>query len=123
MFIALQRARRCILCTQLDDVLEALYGEQPLPDEAVHTMRKQLKKVRAALLLLRPALGSHAFKHENTVCCTAARPFARVRDAKVLLDTLDQLATCCGAQGMALDPTLVRQVLAALAGKIPGRVF
>jgi CHAD domain-containing protein len=100
-----------ILRRQLDKVLETLYGEQPLADEAVHTNRKQLKKVRATLRLLRPALGSLTYQRENAVFRDAARPFATVRDAKVLLDTLAQLAPGCGAEAMALDVTPVRQAL------------
>jgi hypothetical protein len=47
-----------LLCQQLDAALEALHGEPDLSDEAVHTVRKQLKKVRASLCLLRPVLAN-----------------------------------------------------------------
>src|SRR5262245_6651538 len=94
-----------MLRRHLDKVREALHGEQPLADADVHTIRKRLKKVRAALRLLRPALDSHTYARENAVFRDAARPFSTVRDAKVLLDTLEQLAPCCGPEAMALDVT------------------
>jgi CHAD domain-containing protein len=100
-----------LLRKQLEAALEALRGEAGLSDEAVHTVRKQLKKVRASLRLLRPALGSQAYNQENATYRDAARPFTRVRDAKVLIDTLDQLVAGNGDQAMALDSTPVRQVL------------
>ena len=100
-----------LLCKQLHAALEALHGEPGLSDEAVHTVRKQLKKVRASLRLLRPTLGSQTYTQENATYRDAARPFTRVRDAKVLIDTLDQLVAGNGDQAMALDSTPVRQAL------------
>lgn len=102
-----------ILRKYLDGALEALHGGQPLSDEAVHTMRKQLKKARAALRLLRPALGSKMYRQKNAALRDAARPFAMVRDARVLLATLDQLALGYSAEeeAIALDVAPVRQAL------------
>jgi hypothetical protein len=48
-----------LLCHHIDQALKALQGNQPLSDAAVHSVRKQLKKGRADLRLLRKALGSH----------------------------------------------------------------
>ena len=67
--------------------------------------------MRASLRLLRPALGSQTYTQENAIYRDMARPFTRVRDAKVLMDTLDQLVAGNGEQAMALDSTPVRQAL------------
>ena len=61
-------------------------------DEAVHEARKSFKKVRALLRLVRPVIPAQHYRQENTACRDAARPLTEVRDAKVLIETLDQLA-------------------------------
>ena len=91
--------------------LKALHGEQPLPDAAVHEARKQLKKARADLRLLRTALGSQTYTYEHTALRDAARPLTTVRDARVLLDTLDTLVASSGAEAQALDLDAVRLAL------------
>src|SRR5437762_1561268 len=83
---------------QLGKAVESLDGGRPLPDEAVHRARKRLKKARAGLRLLRKALGGRAYDRENACCRDAARPLTEVRDARVLVDTLDQLAEQCGEE-------------------------
>ena len=69
------RGIRRILRQQTAQALEALHRDQQLSDEVVHEVRKQLKKVRAALRLLRKALGSRTYDRENAVFRNAARPF------------------------------------------------
>ena len=54
-----------LLCHHIDRALKALQGNQPLSDAAVHGARKQLKKGRADLRLLRKALGSQTYAYEN----------------------------------------------------------
>jgi CYTH domain-containing protein/CHAD domain-containing protein len=60
--------------------------------EAIHGARKDLKKARAALRLVRDALGEKAFKRENRTLRDAARTLSASRDAEVKLATLDSLA-------------------------------
>ncbi len=105
------RGIRRILRQQTAQALEALHRSQQPSDEVVHKVRQQLKKVRAALRLLRKALGSRTYHRENTVFCNAARPFTKVRDAKVLMDTLDTLAEHFGEQADGLDLDRVRRAL------------
>jgi CHAD domain-containing protein len=94
-----------LLCHQIDQALKALEGHQPLSDAAVHGARKQLKKGRADLRLLRKALGSQTYVYENTALRDVARPLTAVRDARALLDTLDTLIEHSGvhAHTLALD--------------------
>jgi CHAD domain-containing protein len=80
-------ARGCI-----DRALDELRGStDSTPEEAVHEARKDLKKLRALLRLARAELGDGVYRHENTCFRDAARELAGVRDADVLLATLDSL--------------------------------
>lgn len=87
-----------ILRQQTGQALDVLRESQLLSDESVHEVRKQLKKVRATLRLLREALGSKTYKQENAFFRDVARPFTAVRDAKVLMSTLEHLAEHFGDQ-------------------------
>src|SRR5262245_2616579 len=60
-------------------------------DEAVHYVRKQLKRARAGLRLLRDAVPQASYSRENAELRNAARPLSFVRDARVTLDTLERL--------------------------------
>jgi CHAD domain-containing protein len=100
-----------LLCHHIDRALKALQGNQPLSDAAVHGARKQLKKGRADLRLLRKALGSQTYAYENTALRDVARPLTAVRDARALMDTLDTLVEHSGVQAHALDLDRVRLVL------------
>ena len=78
---------------RLDEACEALAA--PSGDtlaEAVHSTRKQLKRLRASVRLSRDAIGERTYERENLVFRTAGRRLAAGRDAQVLLDTLDDLS-------------------------------
>jgi len=59
--------------------------------DAIHGARKDLKKLRAVLRLLREELGAKRFKAENRRYRDAARLLAESRDAEVKLETLEAL--------------------------------
>jgi CHAD domain-containing protein len=89
----LRKGIRRIVRKQLDDASQALTGGHQGPrDEAVHEARKCFKKVRAVLRLVRPVIGAKRYRAENTCFRDAARPLTEVRDAKILIETLDGLA-------------------------------
>src|SRR5687768_9813905 len=69
----------------------ALQGRGTPSDEKVHFARKQLKRARAGLRLLRDAVSKPAYARENAAMRDAARPLSRARDAKVMLETLEDL--------------------------------
>jgi CHAD domain-containing protein len=100
-----------LLCHHLDQALKALQGNQPLSDAAVHSVRKQLKKGRADLRLLRKALGSQTYAYENTALRDVARPLTAVRDARTFMDTLDMLVEHSDVQAHTLDLDRVRLAL------------
>jgi CHAD domain-containing protein len=112
-----------LLCHHIDQALKALQGDQPLSDTAVHGARKQLKKARADLRLLRKALGPQRYAYENTALRDAARPLTAVRDARVLMDTLDTLVEHGGAPAHALALDGVRQALGEAYCEVRQRVL
>jgi CHAD domain-containing protein len=91
------------LCHHIGQALKALQESQPLSDAAVHRARKQLKKGRADLRLLRKALGSQTYTYENSALRDVARPLTAVRDARALMDTLATLVEHSEVQAQALD--------------------
>jgi CHAD domain-containing protein len=100
-----------LLCHHIGQALKALQESQPLSDAAVHSARKQLKKGRADLRLLRQALGSQTYTYENSALRDVARPLTAVRDARALMDTLETLVEHSEVQAQALDLDQVRLAL------------
>src|SRR5436305_14370843 len=78
------------LLSHVGDALKALNARR-VTDERIHTARKHLKRARANLRLLRNTVREAAYTRENTALRDAARPLSSVRDAKVLVETLDAL--------------------------------
>lgn len=78
---------------QLDDAAEQLEDAPggDGPGEAVHEARKDLKRARAVVRLLRDQLGDETYRRENALYRDTGRSLSGARDAKVLVDTLDSL--------------------------------
>jgi len=95
---------------QVEDTLELL-GPESASDTAIHTARKHLKKARAALRLLRDALGPAIYARENSALRDAARPLSVLRDGKALIDQLDKLVKRYGAPARALELDGLRRLL------------
>jgi hypothetical protein len=68
-------------------------------DVDVHRARKEIKKSRAALRLLRAALPQATYRREDTALRGAARTLNAVRDARVLVRSLDSLCRRSRALG------------------------
>lgn len=83
-------AVRRMLVAQLDEVASIL-RKPKLSDDAIHRVRKQLKRARAGLRLLRPSLGDAGYRRHNQTLRDIARPLTPIRDAKVLLATANEL--------------------------------
>ncbi|HTW74303.1 MAG TPA: CHAD domain-containing protein [Steroidobacteraceae bacterium] len=62
-----------------------------LSDDGVHDARLALKRSRTALRLLRPALGAIRYQRENAALRDAGHALNAVRDASVLVGTLESL--------------------------------
>ncbi len=77
---------------RIDHAIDELRGNtESTPVEAVHEARKDMKKLRALLRLVRGELGESTFGRENACYRDAARGLAGVREADVMLETLGAL--------------------------------
>jgi CHAD domain-containing protein len=96
---------------RIDHALDELRGASGSSrEEAVHEARKDMKKLRALLRLVRAELGDDLYRSENETFRETARTLAGVRDADVMLATLGDLEERFGElPGMArrLRPALV----------------
>ncbi|MGO9514501.1 MAG: CHAD domain-containing protein [Steroidobacteraceae bacterium] len=91
------RTVRQALAEQLDKAIAGLERRNH-SDRAVHEVRREIKRARATLRLLREGIGVDAYNRENALLRDAARPLTLVRDAKVLLETLRRLGPGTGAK-------------------------
>lgn len=72
-----------------EKALEELRGARESdPAGSVHAARKDLKKLRSALRLVRSAIGETRFRSENKLYRDAGRRLSASRDAEVKLETL-----------------------------------
>ncbi|AGY60135.1 CHAD domain-containing protein [Gloeobacter kilaueensis] len=84
---------RRIVLEQVDEALTHLADEFDRdPDAAVHAARKQFKRLRALLRLIRCELGSACYRQEDRLLQEAGRTLSQARDAHVLVKTLTKLA-------------------------------
>ena len=81
--------QRYLLAT-LDHALHRLAGERG-SDRNIHDARRDLKRARATLRLLRPALGEQRYKAHNYALRDAGRLIAPLRDARSMIDAFDAL--------------------------------
>ncbi len=77
---------------QLAGAVEQLERAGEDPVRAVHEARKHLKKTRALLRLVRPALGDKACRRENLALRDAGLALSGARDADVRAETAAKLA-------------------------------
>lgn len=101
---------RRILQEWLAGADDALHKKR-ISDTNIHDARKRLKKSRAALRLLRAAIGEIAYRRENTALRDAARPLGVARDSKVLSAALDDLVERYDPALRALQLAKFRRVL------------
>jgi CHAD domain-containing protein len=85
---------------------------------AVHETRKALKRLRALLRLIRPAMGEAAFKRENVQLREIGLSLSGARDRHVLLETVNKLEGGAGLGRKGLIANL-RACIAAANGDGP----
>lgn len=77
---------------ELDSAISGLKNQtEDQPPEVVHDVRKRLKKLRAVLRLVRDEIGKETYKQENICFRDAGRKLSTVRDAQVLIETVESL--------------------------------
>jgi CHAD domain-containing protein len=83
---------RRVLQEQVEDAITQLRGEAGnTPAEAIHEARKDMKKIRSALRLVRDTIGEDAWRRENDRYRDVARRLSSHRDAEILVESLDGL--------------------------------
>lgn len=100
---------------QLAGAVERLERAHEDPVKAVHEARKHLKKTRALLRLVRPALGKRAYRSENDALRGAGLALSGTRDADVLVQTVGKLADHAAGRLPADTFDQLRDALAAEA--------
>jgi CHAD domain-containing protein len=107
---------------RIDHAVDELRGKSGSSrEEAVHEARKDMKKLRALLRLVRGELGDRAYRGENESFRDTARELSGVRDADVMLATLGQLEERYGelpGAGRRLRPALVAHRFRMSAGSL-----
>jgi CHAD domain-containing protein len=107
---------------RIDHALDELRGKSHSSrEEAVHEARKDMKKLRALLRLVRGELGERVYRRENESFRDTARELAGVRDADVMLATLADLEERYGelpGSGRRLRPALVAHRFRTSAGSL-----
>ena len=83
---------RRISTRQVDSAIEASQTAGDDGRSPVHQTRKHLKKARAALAMMRPAVGDRAYKEAKTRLQTVAHLLSELRDAEVRADTVGALS-------------------------------
>jgi CHAD domain-containing protein len=77
---------------RIDHALDELEGRtDSTPEEAVHEARKDMKKLRAVVRLVRADIGDDVYRRENACFRDAGQELSGVRDADVMLATLSKL--------------------------------
>jgi CHAD domain-containing protein len=82
-------AVRRLCCERLDDALEAL--ERGAIFQAVHGVRKEIKKLRSVLRLTRGEIGRKTYRKNTDALREAANLLTAFRDAQVKLAAFDEL--------------------------------
>lgn len=83
------KALRRLCCERVEDALEILRDDRL---KAVHNVRKEIKKLRAILRLMRGEIGKNVYRTNNQRLRAAAGELTAVRDARVRLDAFEGLA-------------------------------
>jgi CHAD domain-containing protein len=110
---------------RLDDALERLFdGVDGDFATAVHETRKDLKKTRAVLRLVRDRIGEETYRRENTRLRDAGRSLAGSRDAEAKVETIASLTERFGGElpeGFAGLRTRLEEERGALLSAAAGR--
>jgi CHAD domain-containing protein len=84
--IASEAAR--LVATRIDHARSGLTGEED-KGTAIHEARKDLKKARSVLRLIRDSLGDDSYRRQNRRLRDIGRRLSEARDARVTLDSLE----------------------------------
>jgi CHAD domain-containing protein len=80
-----------LIIEQIDKALDGMQSGSGNQDDAIHDTRVCLKKMRAALRLVRSEIDPDIFRQENICYRDAGRRLSAVRDTAAMLETIDKL--------------------------------
>ena len=83
------KAARRLCCERIDDALENLKGRDLL--KSVYEVRKEIKKLRAILRLMRGEIGKNIYRKNANALRAAANHLTAIRDAHVTLNAFEKL--------------------------------
>ncbi|MBT4502872.1 MAG: CHAD domain-containing protein [Gemmatimonadetes bacterium] len=89
---------RRIAGEQLDRAIQHLESQEGSRDKHVHEARKSMKRMRALLRLVREEIGPGICRRENDCFRDVALQLAGMRDATVLINSLDELVANAGTR-------------------------
>jgi CHAD domain-containing protein len=127
-----------VVLEQIDESVTLLMGfrdyrDEALQDEDIHQVRKNIKRIRAALRLARVDIGGRVYRRENLCYGDAGRQLAPLRDSAVMVETLDAIlidfpeymTAGLGKDSVFSEPGNpgIRQWLAAQQEEIRSRFF
>jgi CHAD domain-containing protein len=108
-----------IVDEQLDRAVAELRGQTSNSrDKEIHEARKRCKRLRALLRLVRDRIGTDLYRQENVAIRDAARLVAPVRDAQILVTTLDHAVRGSNGQLNAREVAATRRALKATHGRL-----
>jgi CHAD domain-containing protein len=99
---------RDVLLEQLDDAIGRL-KKNGRSDTTVHDVRRELKRARATLRLLRKSIGGPAYRRDNWAIRDVARLLTPLRDARVLVRTLGRLRSVSDDNDLRTAGSLLRR--------------
>ncbi|NJN43472.1 MAG: CHAD domain-containing protein, partial [Anaerolineae bacterium] len=82
---------RRVLLERVDAAFDDLTNPEKDRNKGVHDARKNFKRIRAALRLVRGEIEETLYQQENVRFRDAARLIASARDSWVMVETLDKL--------------------------------
>jgi CHAD domain-containing protein len=82
---------RRIWAEEISSALESLENPGSDREKAIHEVRKRVKKIRAVLRMVRKSMGNELFRQENNRYRSIGHMLSHVRDATVMIKTLDKL--------------------------------
>lgn len=96
-------AVRDLLLAHIDAVTRRLALRRAMTDVDVHEARKSIKRARAVLKLLRPSLAENDLARCKAALRDAGKVLAAARDAKVIVDRLDEMLRRAGIAKSAVS--------------------
>jgi CHAD domain-containing protein len=107
------------LLAHIDAASTRLRAGRVIADEDVHEARKSIKRARAVLRLLQPALDADEVARSRIALRDAGRALSSARDAKVMADRFAEMLERVGLAAFAVDTIPGPVAAGSGAGKLP----